>query len=179
MRRIHSKRRGFFLIIVLVVVAVATMAAYSFTDTMLAYDEASHLSSDHVQTQAAVDTGIDFIRLTMSQTPDQREAMGGVKENPQLFQAITVVPVTNGGRACNFSVIAPGLDETGRLGGVRFGLQNESARLNVNALITLDKHSSTLMAAVALTSALAGTDNATAGVPVRTRRRMTAWPRHY
>ncbi len=163
MRQNRPKRQGFFLIIVLVVVAVATMAAYSFTDTMLAYDEASHLTSDHVQTQAAVDTGIDFIRLTLSQTVDQREAMGGIKENPQMFQAITVVPVTDGGRACNFSVIAPGLDETGRLGGVRFGLQNESARLNVNALITLDKHSSTLMAAVALTSALAGTDTGTSG----------------
>ena len=163
MRRRPSQRQGFFLIIVLVVVAVATMAAYSFTDTMLAYDEASHLTSDHVQTQAAVDTGIDFIRLTLSQTADQREAMGGIKENPQMFQAITVVPVTDGGRACNFSVIAPGLDETGRLGGVRFGLQNESARLNVNALITLDKHSSTLMAAVAITSALSGTEASLTG----------------
>ncbi len=151
-----SRRSGFFLIVVLVVVAVATMAAYSFTDTMLAYDEASHLSSDHVQTQAAVDTGIDFIRLMLAQTPDQREAMGGIQENPAMFQAINVVPLSEGGRACNFSVIAPRLDETGRLGGVRFGLQNESARLNINALITLDKHSSTIMAAVALTSALTG-----------------------
>lgn len=138
-------RQGFFLIVVLIVIAVATMAAYSFTDTMLAYDEATHLSGDRVQTQAAADSGIEAIRMILAQPPDIRDTFGGIKENPALFQAANIVSIQDGGRACNFSVIAPGMDETGRLGGIRFGLQNESGRLNVNALITLDENSSMLM----------------------------------
>jgi DNA uptake protein ComE-like DNA-binding protein len=144
-RSVRRSRSGFFLILVLIVVAVATMAAYSFTDTMLAYDEATHLSGDHVQTQAAADSGVEAIRMILAQTPEMRDSFGGVKENPALFQAVNIVAIQDGGRACNFSVVAPGMDETGRLGGIRFGLQNESARLNVNALITIDANSATLM----------------------------------
>jgi hypothetical protein len=150
-RSVRHTRSGFFLILVLIVVAVATMAAYSFTDTMLAYDEATHLSGDHVQTQTAADSGIEAIRMILAQPADTRDSFGGVKENPALFQAVNIVSIQDGGRACNFSVVAPGMDETGRLGGIRFGLQNESARLNVNALITLDENSATLMPMMELT----------------------------
>ena len=160
-----KKRQGFFLIVVLVVIAVATMAAYSFTDTMLAYDEATHLSGDHVQTQAAADSGIEAVRMILAQPTDVRDSFGGVKENPALFQAANIVGVQDGGRACNFSVVAPGMDETGRLGGVRFGLQNESARLNVNALITLDNNSSTLMPLMAMTGMTSSPDASGIGDP--------------
>ncbi len=153
------KRRGFFLIIVLVVIVVATMAAYSFTETMLAYDEATHLSGDRVQTQAAVDSGLEATRMILAQTAEIRDSFGGVKENPALFQAVNIVAMQDGGRACNFSIIAPGMDETGRLGGIRFGLQNESARLNVNALITLENNSAGLLPILALASTT-GTDSA-------------------
>ena len=145
-------RRGFFLIVVLVVIAVATMAAYSFTDTMLAYDEATHLSSDQVQTQASADSGVEAARMILAQTVEIRDSFGGIKDNPALFQAVNVVSIQEDSRACNFSILAPGMDETGRLGGIRFGLQNESARLHVNALITLENNSSAIMPALALTA---------------------------
>ena len=150
-----APRNGFFLIIVLVVIAVATMAAYSFTDTMLAYDEASHLANDQVQTQAAADSGVEVTRLILSNAANIRDEMGGTADNPSLFQAINIVSIQDGGRACNFSILAPGMDETGRLGGIRFGLQNESSRLNINALITLEENSDALTGFTAL-AALTG-----------------------
>jgi type II secretory pathway component PulK len=147
-----NSRDGFFLIIVLVVVAVATLAAYSFTETMLAYDEATHLSGDHVQTRAAAESGVELARLILSQPADQRDASGGVLNNPALFQAVNIVSPEAEGRAVNFSILAPGMDEAGRLAGVRFGLRNESAKLNVNALIALEKNSDMLMPAMSLMS---------------------------
>ncbi len=154
-----TSRDGFFLIVVLIVIAVATMAAYSFTDTMLAYDEATHLSSDRVQTQVAADSGVEAARMIVSQSVDIRDSLGGVKNNAILFQAVNVVSPLDGGRACNFSVLAPGMDDTGRLGGIQFGLQNESARLNINALITLENNSAGMMAGVALLAAAANIDS--------------------
>lgn len=154
--RQRKSRSGFFLIVVLVVIAVATMAAYSFTDMMLAYDEASHLSSDQIQTQAAADSGVEAARMILAQTIETRDSFGGLQNNPALFQAVNIVSPQEDSRACNFSILAPGMDETGRLGGIRFGLQNESARLNINALITLEKNSSAIMPAIALSSALGG-----------------------
>ena len=36
-----AARNGFFLVLVLIVIAIATMAVYSFTDLMLAYDDSA------------------------------------------------------------------------------------------------------------------------------------------
>jgi type II secretory pathway component PulK len=145
-----QRREGFFLVVVLVVVAVATLAAYSFTETMLAYDEATHLSGDHVQTRAAAESGVEMTRLLLSQSAEMRDSAGGVLNNAAMFQAVTIVPPEVDGRAVNFSIIAPGMDEMGRLAGVRLGLRNESSKLNVNALIALDKNSDLLMPAMAM-----------------------------
>jgi hypothetical protein len=41
-----AARNGFFLVLVLIVIAIATMAVYSFTDLMLAYDDSAYLSGD-------------------------------------------------------------------------------------------------------------------------------------
>ncbi len=147
------RRGGFFLVMVLVVIAVATLAAYSFTETMLAYNEASHLTGDHIQTRAAAESAIEMVRLILAQPADTRDSYGGLLDNAALFQAVTVVPPEVDGRPVNFSILAPGMDETGRLAGVRFGLRNESAKLNVNALIALDENSELLMPAM---SAMAG-----------------------
>lgn len=145
-------RKGFFLIMVLVVVAVATLAAYSFTDTMLAFDDAANLVGDQVQTRAVAESAIEMTRLILSQSVEMRDSLGGTYNNPAVFQAIQVVPATDDARSVNFSIVAPALNEMGRLSGIRFGLRNESSRLNVNALISLDKNADLLMPALNLIS---------------------------
>ena len=141
---------GFFLVIVLIVIVVATMAVYSFTELMIAYDESSYLAGDLVQARVNVESAADTIRLVLSQPRNARVEMGGVYNNPQLFQAITVSAGADGATPSNFTVLAPGLDETGRLAGIRYGLQDESARLNVNALLVLEENSDGLMAVSSL-----------------------------
>lgn len=134
------KRNGFFLILVLVVIAVATMAVYSFTELMLAADESAYLSGDLVQTRLNVDSGVEAIRLTLTQTRESLDASGGVYSNPAMFRGIAINTEPDGS-AQRFTVVATGLTEEGRLGGIRFGLQNESARLNINALLVLEENS--------------------------------------
>lgn len=146
----RSRRGGFFLVIVLIVVAVATMAVYSFTELMLAYDESAYLAGDLVQARVNVESGIEAVRLVLSNPPESRIDFGGVYNNAQLFQAITITGGADGSPASNFSIVAPDLTETGTLGGIRFGLQNESARLNLNALVVLEENGqglTTLLAA--------------------------------
>ncbi|TWU41901.1 type II secretion system minor pseudopilin [Novipirellula artificiosorum] len=150
---VARKRGGFFLVLVLVVIAIATMAVYSFTELMIAYDDAAYLAGDRVQARVNVESGIDSIRLMLSQPPAMRLDYGGVYNNPSMFQAINVSLGADNVSPSNFSVIAPGLTETGMYGGIRFGLQNESARLNINTLIVLEQNSDLLMPALALTGA--------------------------
>lgn len=141
-----SKRRGFFLIMTLVVVVMATMAAYSFTDLMLAYDEAAFISMDRSQAELLVESGVDFTRLILSQPRIVRQESGGVFSNPALFQAANVLPGMDAMERGNFTILAPALDETGQLSGLRYGLQNESAKLNLNVLPTLEASGEALAA---------------------------------
>ncbi|GAF70586.1 unnamed protein product, partial [marine sediment metagenome] len=133
-------RRAFFLVIVLLVVVVATMAVYSFTELMVAYDDSAYLSGDLVQTRVTVESGVDALRVMLSKSPSSRVDFGGTYNNPQMFQAVTVSAGNDGTTPTNFSVLAPALSEIGTYGGIRFGLQNESARLNINALPVIEEH---------------------------------------
>ena len=143
-------RKGFFLVLVLIVVAVATMAVYSFTELMLAYDDSAYLANDIVQSRVNVESGAETVRLILSQPPETRVDFGGLYNNTQMFQAVTVSTGDDGVTPSNFSILAPSIDERGMFGGLRFGLQNESARLNINTLTILEKNSAALIPALAV-----------------------------
>jgi len=151
-RSLHRKpqRGGFFLVLVLIVIVIATMAVYSFTDLMVAYDDAAYLSGDLVQARVTVESGAEAMRLILAQPPNARRDIGGVFNNPQLFQAVTVSADAQQENLSNYSVIASGLSPTLGYAGIRFGLQNESARLNINTLTVLEQNSELFDAALAL-----------------------------
>lgn len=140
-----GNRQGFFLVIVLIVVAVATMAVYSFTELMVAHDDAAYLAGDVVQARVSAESGAESIRVLLAQPPASRLDFGGTYNNAQLFQAMTVTSDLDADRQSSFSVIAPSLDENGAFAGIRYGLQDESARLNINALPVLEQNSAALM----------------------------------
>ncbi len=144
------RRDGFFLVMVLIVVAVATMAVYSFTELMVAYDDSAYLSNDIVQARVNVESAVEATRIMLSKPKSMRSGFGGIHNNPQMFQAVNVSTGVDGATRSNYSVLAPGLDEFGMFGGIRFGLQNESARLNVNTLIVLEQHSDVLAPMIAV-----------------------------
>ncbi|TWT83933.1 General secretion pathway protein K [Planctomycetes bacterium CA13] len=146
-------RGGFFLVLVLVVIAICTMAVYSFTELMVAYDDSAYLAADLVQARVNVESGVDTVRLLLSQPPAMRLDYGGVFNNASMFQAVNCSMGVDGATASSFTVVAPGLTETGMLGGIRFGLQNESARLNINTLTVLENNSDLLVPAMAVTGA--------------------------
>lgn len=151
MSRIESQRRsGFFLVLVLIVIAVATMAVYSFTELMVAYDDAAYLSADLVQSRVNVESAAEAVRLILAQPREVREDQGGVFNNPQLFQAVNVSMGIDVESPSNYSVIAPVPSQTIGFEGIRFGLQDESARLNLNTLTTLEKNTEIFAAGLAL-----------------------------
>jgi DNA uptake protein ComE-like DNA-binding protein len=73
-----------------------------------------------------------------------------VYNNPQLFQAITVSAGIDGATPANYSIIAPGLSPTLGYAGIRFGLEDESARLNINTLTVLEQNTEMFSAGLAL-----------------------------
>ena len=144
-RQSTSQRKGFFLVIVLIVVAVATMAVYSFTELMVSHDDAAYLAGDVVQARVSAESGAESIRVLLAQPPTSRLDFGGTYNNAQVFQAVTVTSDLDADRQSSFSVLAPSLDENGSYAGIRFGLQDESARLNINALPLLEENTGAMM----------------------------------
>lgn len=132
-------RRGLVLIIVLVAVVFLSLGAYSFTDLMVAHRESADLAGRQAQTRLLVDSGVEAIRLFLQLDPDTQKEAGGVYDNPALFRGRTVIPAEDLEERGSFTLISPALDDDSQLAGIRYGLENESTRLNLNALTKLDE----------------------------------------
>ena len=142
MIRTHAIRRlrGSALMIVLVVVMIVSLGAYTFSELMFTHNETATLSSQNIQAKWLVDAGIDVARIHLLQPHEQRMSAGGDFDNPTVFQAVNVITDPDPNMTGNFTLIAPNLDSDGYTAGFRFGLEDESSRLNLNALTLADKY---------------------------------------
>jgi DNA uptake protein ComE-like DNA-binding protein len=132
-------RSGVILVVVLVVVALLSLAAYTFAELMLTHYRAAQMNSRRLQTRMLVQSGADAIKLYLIQDETAREEAGGHINNPAYFQAIPVVLADDPADRANFTVLAPNIDDQGYLSGVRYGLEDESTRLNLNALMLAEQ----------------------------------------
>ena len=135
---LSKPRRGFLLLAVLIVISAVTLASTAFMKSMLLGHEESRITGQSIQARYAADSGIDAARLFVAYSRAGRLEAGGTFNNPNVFQAIPVLQTPDPANPCNYTLIAPNLNEDGKYSGVRFGLQNESARLNLNVLPTID-----------------------------------------
>ena len=137
----HCKRRrrsGFILVLVVVVIAIASLAALYFSEAMLLSHESARISTARLQARMCAESGAQSIRLFLAYDKLTQAEQGGTWDNPTMFQALNVIPDIDPNRRGNVSVISPSLDEFGNLTGFRYGLQNESAKLNLLTLVQLD-----------------------------------------
>lgn len=136
----EEHRRGLILIIVLIVTILLSLAAYAFTGLMLAEYESAEVRGRGLQSRMVADSGQDFLlQLLTIPEEDRYQDVGDLNDNPALFQRV-VIAGEQPNNTARFAVLAPRVDDEGNLtGAVRFGLENESARLNLNALLTVDQ----------------------------------------
>ncbi len=139
-KRLRGPKRqsGFILLLVLVVVVMATLAALTFSRSMLLTHEASRISAGRLQSRMCAESGAQAVRLLVAYPRTERLAMGGTWDNPTMFQAVNIIPDVDPARRGNYTILSPSLDEFGNYTGIRYGLQNESAKLNLNTLAQLD-----------------------------------------
>ena len=133
-----AKRNAFILLAVMLVLAAITLSALAFSQSMLIGHEESRLAGETIQARNAADSGIDAARLFLAYPRQTRDESGGTYNNANTFQAINVLTGRGQGNLCNYSLVAPDLNENGKYASFRFGLHNESARLNLNVLPIID-----------------------------------------
>ncbi|MGQ9575074.1 MAG: hypothetical protein ACUVUC_07125 [Thermoguttaceae bacterium] len=132
------RRRGMLLLVVLVVVALCSLAAATFSQLMLAEREAAELSVRKAQALALTESGLETARFLLSLTPEMQSQAGGWYDNPFSLRGVLVADSETARRRGRFTIVAPRV-ENGYFSGIRFGLEDESCRVNLNALAELDR----------------------------------------
>jgi hypothetical protein len=122
------------LIIVVVVVAMLSLAGLSFVATMHTENKAVHIQANQLQLEHVVGSGVEFLKVFFEQSRESQQAAGGAWDNPDRFSGVLVLDDGEGGRRGRFSVVAPRTDGS-EAAGVRFGVEDESARLNLGVLL--------------------------------------------
>lgn len=137
--RMKTSRRGYVLIMVLVVVVALALSAYSFTALMFTENEATSVNGRRIQSRYLVDSGMESIRIFLSLKNDEIRELGDTYDNAIQFQAIQVFASPDDPAIGYVTVVAPALDDDGNMTGFRFGLVDESTKLNLNTLPTIDQ----------------------------------------
>ena len=154
-----SSRRGSVLLVVLVVIALLALGAYSFSELMVSESHATGVFGREAQARAAADSGVELAAAVLG-LPTEEGAYENVVHDPQRF--VLTIKEANGPRGrTRFSLVAPNESDT-TCTTIRFGLIDESSKLNVNALVAAEqKAQSRSSTATGSSSATTGTSTAT------------------
>lgn len=138
-------RRGSLLVVVLVVVVFLTLAAANYSAWMTTELEATRVARSDVQARMLADSGAEYIATILSNRGTGTS--DNLLHNPELFLGVPVIESDRDRARGRFTVIAP--LEQGNVGlGVRYGLIDESGKLNLNRLDQMaldDEQSRTLL----------------------------------
>ncbi len=133
-------RRGLVLVVVLVVVAFLALGGYTFSNLTLTERRAAHTTGRGIQARALADSGVEFLQAILSEDPQLRRENGGLYDNAVRFQGVLVIDSDLPRGRGRFAVVAPQTDDNGNLAGIRYGLEDESTRLNLNTLLLAEEY---------------------------------------
>ncbi len=145
--RISSERRGVVLIAVLIVVAILMLVGYTFHRWMIAEAEAAAVTNRLAQGRQLADSGLHYAAFVLAQ-PAAAGADGGegsafpapglVHDNANLFHRRQVA--SPNALPGYFSIVVPRDfdDPQQQVQPYRFGVQDESGKININTLLRRD-----------------------------------------
>ena len=135
-----SRRRGVVLLAVLLIVVVLLLAVFEFGEWMTNEHRATNGFQRAVQTRALADSGVNYTAAVLSNADAMTNILNGNPyDNAQAFQSVTVNDTGKGrpGVFTVLSLLSPD-DPNATSQPYRFGVADEAAKINVNALLALD-----------------------------------------
>jgi hypothetical protein len=165
-RAADHTRHGVVLIVVLVLVMMVALAGFGFLSAMSTEYEAARLNGSMRQAQQTLASAESTLLWFAALSERERRLLGGTYHNPAMFRGHLVEPLKEPGTGTastplsttpfieepmstdsafvddrwRFSVVS--LDQTPEQNSVlRFGLQNESSKLNLNTLMKWEQAS--------------------------------------
>lgn len=130
-------RRGMVLVLVLIIVAMISLGSYSFSELMFAEYRGARLHERRLQARLAAESGVEYAAARLAQTAEQQtRAPLAAASDP--WRGVLVNESDNPAARARFSLVAPPVagDDSFKL---RYGLGNESAKLNLHTLLAWDR----------------------------------------
>ncbi len=128
----RDARRGTVLILVLVVVAMLTLGAYTFSEIMVTEAEATGMYGRQAESRAFAESGIEHAAAVLGY-PEGDDDLN-TYHNPGRYQGVLLRDSENARGRGMFGIVAP-LEGDASATGIRFGLVDESGRININQLL--------------------------------------------
>lgn len=154
----NRQRRGMALLVVVVLVMLIALGAYRFSFYMESQYRLTRLHEEQVHARLAAISGMELAAAIVEMSPAQRMSVGGLVDNAAIFRDIAVdatVTATESNRdpnAWRFCLVSPRTADdainsplsSSQIAGtpllpIRFGLENESAKIHIPTLIAWDR----------------------------------------
>ncbi|QDT68717.1 General secretion pathway protein K [Planctomycetes bacterium MalM25] len=125
------------LLVVLVVVALLSIANLSYFEWTFAERKAANASTRREQAHAAAESGVAMLRVYLSQEADAIDQDGGWYDNPPRFRGVMISDGVAAELRPRAAAVSPRWGSQ-QLEGPRFGLEDDSGRLNLNTLLVAE-----------------------------------------
>ena len=140
-RPLRRERRGILLFVVVIVIAMLALGGISLLALMRVEREATLLRLQELQLDNVNRSAVTLIQTLGEMPESERERYGGFYDNPKLFCGMNVLSRDDGARDdVAFTILSPKF-ERDRIEGIRYGLVNESTKLNLGAILAWDTES--------------------------------------
>jgi hypothetical protein len=113
---------------------IMSLATGSYLALMHNEHVATRYSGHHQQIRLLTESGIEYLRIFFSQSESLISEQGGLVNNPSKMQSILVADDALADFRGRFTVLAPDVVQ-GYYSAARYGMENESAKLNLNTLV--------------------------------------------
>lgn len=129
----RGNRSGSILLLVLMAIVIMSLATASYLVLMRNEHKAARNAGQQQQARLLVESAADYLCLFLDQSEDLIVQQGGLINNPTGMQGVLVADDLEESFRGRFTVIAPDVVQ-GYYSGIRYGLEDESSKLNLNLL---------------------------------------------
>ncbi len=127
-------RRASVLLLVLVVVAMLALGTNTYLQLMQTEHRAVRRHGRQLQSLRLAESGVEYLKTFIVKTPAQLVTLGGLVNNASYLKAQIADDQARDVDRGRFTLLAPA-QLNGLYAGVRYGVENESAKLNLHTLL--------------------------------------------
>ncbi len=132
-----SERRGFLLVVVLVVVMLGSLVCYQFADRMTTERQIVSVHKQEAQAAQAAQSGIDYVLAWVTSPEFLPSDLALIPPEDYAIQLV-IPPDENAEKPNGLYCVLTSREQTLREGVLQLGLSAEGGKINLNGLVNLD-----------------------------------------